>query len=360
MTKRIVVVGGGYLGIEVAKRLERVAHVTLVERASHFVHAPAMIRATVEPSLLDRALIPYDRLLAQGAVVRGEAVSLDESGVDLADGTCLEADFIVLATGSSNAAPFKSKSGDIEGLRAANDQANAAIRSARSIAVVGAGAVGTELAGEIAHAMPEKSVTLISKESSLFPSMPPALGRSLFRKLSAMRVRMIFDTSADSLASLADPHQGHLVLSSGAEIEADLIIPAVGSSAHSTLADTLPGVKHSSSGRIKVDRLMRPSDLPNVFAAGDVADAGDAMTIVAVTRQGPWLAKTLRALAEGADANRLKSYSPWSKAPILLPLGPQKGASFLMLFTAGDRITRMMKGKDLFLRKYRKALGHTD
>lgn len=49
-------------------------------------------------------------------------------------------------------------------------------------------------------------------------------------------------------------------------------------------------------------------------------------------------------------------YKPWGKAPFLVPLGPQKGNSYLVLFTAGNAITRLMKGKDLFVTKYRKML----
>lgn len=63
MAKRIVIVGGVYLGTELAKSLENDADITLIEARSHFVHAPATIRAVVDPQILERALIPYDALL---------------------------------------------------------------------------------------------------------------------------------------------------------------------------------------------------------------------------------------------------------------------------------------------------------
>ncbi|MEO0766748.1 MAG: N-acyl homoserine lactone synthase, partial [Pseudomonadota bacterium] len=50
-------------------------------------------------------------------------------------------------------------------------------------------------------------------------------------------------------------------------------------------------------------------------------------------------------------------YKPWGKAPILVPLGPNRGSSFLMIATLGDWVTRRMKGRDLFITKYRKLLG---
>ena len=352
---KLVIVGGGYLGADLAKSLDAVMDVTLIERASHFTHAPAMIRAMVDPALLDRALIPYDGLLARGRVIRGEAVSVDRSGVALADGTRIAGDRMVLATGSANTAPFKSERGDIEGLRADAAGWNIALRAARRVLIIGAGAVGTELAGEIAHAHPEKTVTLVASDPALFPGVPSRLGASLAAKLKSMGVEVITGARAQTLPGRDRPEGGTVTLSNGREIAADLIVPTVGARPLTSVADTLPGVDRTADGRIEVDGFLRPSSLPNVFAAGDVAATGDAMTIVGISRQKPWLEKTLKSLASGKRIEDLKPYAPWGdKAPILVPLGPQRGSSFLMIATLGDRVTRMMKGRDLFISKYRK------
>ncbi len=358
--RKLVIVGGGYLGAELAKSLESDMDVTLIERASHFTHAPAMIRAMVDPAVLDDALIPYDKLLTQGDVIRAEAVSLDGAGVELANGTRVEGDYIVLATGSSNFAPFKSADGDIAGLRADNARWNASLVSAKTVLIIGAGAVGTELAGEIAHAYPDKTVTIVASDPALFPGFPAKLGKSLQSKMEAMGVEVLTGVMADSLPGRDAPAGGTIKLSNGREVTADLIIPAVGSRPHTTLADTLPGVARAQDGRIKVDDWLRPSSLPNVFSAGDVAETGDAMTIVGISRQKPWLEKTLKALGSGRPLASVKPYAPWGeKSPILVPLGPKRGSSFLMIATLGDWITSMMKGKDLFISKYRKLLGQS-
>lgn len=96
----------------------------------------------------------------------------------------------------------------------------------------------------------------------------------------------------------------------------------------------------------------------NVFAAGDAAETGDAMTVVGAGRQAAWLTATLKAVIEGKKVEDLKPYAPWGpKAPFLVPLGPKIGNSFLGAFTAGNFITRKLKGEDLFLTKYNKILG---
>lgn len=136
-------------------------------------------------------------------------------------------------------------------------------------------------------------------------------------------------------------------------------MPTVGSRLNVGLADTLPDVKRGADKRLIVDQWMRPSSLPNVFAAGDAADNGDLMTIVAILCQLPWLVKLLKAAASGKPVESQSPYKPWGKAPILVPLGPKRGSAFLMIATLGDWVTSMMKGRDLFIAKYRKLLGQS-
>ncbi|WP_394153642.1 NAD(P)/FAD-dependent oxidoreductase [Loktanella salsilacus] len=361
MSQKIAIIGGGYVGAELAKSLDGTADVTLIEPRSHFVHAPAMIRTVVDPSLLERALIPYDRLLTNGRVIESKAIAIDANGVTLEDGTRVEADQIVVATGSGNAMPFKPQGADIAGLKADNQRIHQQLKTARRIGIVGAGAVGTELAGEIAHAMPDKKITLISGDDALFPTMPSKLGTSLAGKLRKSGVTLIFGQRAENLQSMTEPYAGTLQLSDGSQHDFDLIFPAIGSRAQSEVLETLAGVQKTTANRIKVDQWMRPSALPNVFAAGDVADAGDGMTIVAISRQLPWLKAALAGLAAGKAIEDIKPYKPWgSKAPILVPLGPRQGNSFLGFFTAGDFLTSKMKGADLFVKKYAKLLNRPE
>ena len=99
--KRLAIVGGGYIGIELTKGLDATMDVTLVEPRDHFVHAPAMIRSLVDPALHDTALIPYDRLLKKGTLVKDSATAITGDGVTLASGGSVAADYIVMATGAS-------------------------------------------------------------------------------------------------------------------------------------------------------------------------------------------------------------------------------------------------------------------
>ena len=71
----VVVVGGGYGGITVAKALDDTSDVVLVEPKDAFMHNVAALRALVDPTWLPRIFMPYQGLLARGRVVRDRAAA---------------------------------------------------------------------------------------------------------------------------------------------------------------------------------------------------------------------------------------------------------------------------------------------
>ncbi|MFN3207437.1 MAG: FAD-dependent oxidoreductase [Roseovarius sp.] len=366
---RLLVVGGGYVGCDVARRLDRVMDVTLVEPKPAFLHSPAMIRALVRPGLLQAATIPYDGLLRHGRVLAGRVTRLRPDGATLADGTTLISDFTLVATGSSYALPFKSSADDIESFLAPHRALAARIARAQHIAIVGAGPVGTELAGEIAAARPGAKVTLIAAGPHPLTDQPSRLGRALLTRLRRLGVDVLTDRSAPGIAAGMGARDGPLALSDGQDLAADLVLPALGAMPRTDLLSTLPGMRLDGTGRVMTDPWLRPAPgaLPGLFAGGDMAATGDAMTIVGTLRQTPFLAKTLHAAAKGKPVETRSPYRPWRNAPMLVPLGPRLGASHLPLpgplavagtmRGPGDALTRLAKGHDLFVGKYRRLLG---
>lgn len=362
--KRVVIVGGGYAGTALAHALDAVADVVLVEPRDRFVHNVAAIRAVVQPELFEQIAIPYDRLLKRGRVVRGRAVSVTGKSVTLADGRQLDADIVVVATGSHYANPFKPRSDDTETMRTALIETHKMMSDAKSIAIVGAGAVGTELAGEIATAMQGKRIALLSATPTLFPFHANKLGSSLAGQLRRIGVTLHAGVTATSLTSTETPHAGALLLSTGERLTADVIFPAIGAKPEATVLQSTQGVTFGKLGRANVDGWLRPSaENPTLFAIGDAAATGDGMTVVGVRRQQPWLTKAIKAVLTGTEIQSLAKYTPWPVAPILIPLGPRDGASVLPLtksgLVAGPFLTAAIKGKRLFIPQTRKELGRT-
>lgn len=361
---KLIIVGGGYLGAGLARRMDAHADVTLVEPREAFVHNSALIRALVQPELLDKVLLPYDKLLRRGRVLHQRATQVHADGVTLANGERLHADAVVVATGSRYALPFKPAGDCVDALRSACLAAHQQLQAAQSVAVVGGGAVGIELAGEIASGMPQLQVSLVHAHQELLPNYPERLSKQLKKQLQSLGVQIYSNCYALRMPQSDAPFSGTLELCTGETLYADMVIPAIGATANNELLTALPGVERTAAGRIRTDAWLRPCpSMPTVFAAGDVADSGDGMTIVATIRQLPWLEKTLRAVLRGQSAQAGSAYKPWPLAPVLLPLGHQIGSSWLpapifpSLGVVGSTVTTLIKGKHLFIGKYRKLLG---
>ena len=359
--KRVIIIGGSYAGFSLARSLDGVAEVTLIEPRDRFVHNVAAMRAIVEPKLFEKIAIPYDRLLKRGKVVRARAVEVTRQAVKLSDGRSVEGDIIVVATGSTYASPFKPKGDDVEGMITSSLTAHRQLAAAKSVAIVGAGAVGSELAGEIATGMRGKAVTLISSTPTLFPGFTPGLGRKLEAQLKSMGMNLRLGATARALKQTDAPFAGRIEMNDGTAIDADLIFPVIGTQPVTDLLRPLPGIKFDKLGRAEVDGWLRPSTHPNVFALGDAISVGDGMTIVAIMRQQPWLTKTIRAVLAGKKAESFARYTPWPSPPILIPLGAKKGASVLPLtrrgVAVGPFLTSTIKGKELFIPRYQKEFG---
>lgn len=359
--KRVVIVGGGYAGTQLARALDAVADVALIEPKEAFVHNVAAIRAVVDPAWIDRLILPYDRLLKRGRVVRDRVSAIEAGGVRLEANGALEGDIVVVATGSTYARPFKAAGDGIAAFRAGLHDAHAALKAAKRIAIVGAGAVGVELAGEIAAGMTGKTIELVSRTATLFPDYTPGLGRRLQRDLAAMGVHVHLGATAEGIGGIKAPTTGPLVLAGALEIPADLVFPAIGAKPDAGLFAGRDGATFDRLGRVAVDGWLRPAGAKNLFALGDMAASGDFMTIVAITRQAPWLANTLKAVIEGRALESLPRYAPWPAPPILLPLGSRRGASVLPIgrsgLAVGALVTSALKGKALFEPRYRKEFG---
>ena len=357
---KVTIVGGGYAGFELAKRLDPHVDVTLIEARDAFVHNVGAPRSVAEPGLIEQIVFPYDRLLSRGQVVRGRASAIDSGGVTLQDGQRNEADVVVVATGSNYAAPFKPQDDSVDRFKAQLREAAEQVKAAEQIVIVGAGAVGVELAGEIKAVHPDKAVALVSNQSQLFPMYRHELHARLVGQLIALGVELHLGQAASGLESTDRPYLGEATLADSTRL-AGLIVPAIGARVADSPAHALPGVDRKSNGQLAVDGWLRPSGLSNVFAIGDLAATGEGMTVVAASRHAPWLAKTIRSLALGKELESQPAYKPWKVPPILIPLGCSKGASVLPLggkgMVVGDWLTSKIKGEQLFLPRYNKEFG---
>ena len=204
----------------------------------------------------------------------GSAVTaIDRSGsrVELADGSAISYDRLLLTTGASPRT-LDVPGGDLGGvryLRTAGDseRLGAALADAGRVVIVGAGWIGLEVAAGAREQGCD--VTVVEPEpTALLRSIGPEVGGTFADLHRAHGVTFRFADGVTELRGSAG-RVAAAITSSGAELPADLVVVGIGAVPNTALA-SVAGLEVGNG--IIVDAALRTSD-PAIWAAGDVANA---------------------------------------------------------------------------------------
>ena len=222
--KSVVVVGGGAAGSVIAKQLakQKTAKVTLVNPVPYRVLLPATIRMVVSDidDLENQALVPLDRVFEEpsspGTFIQAKVLNVhpEQNKIQLDNGEELAYDILVLATGSKWNEPIDFPD-DAEGTKTFIRAQREKIAAAKSIVLVGGGAVGIgafqlfvivantdidvlETAGEIRDIYPEKEITIVHSYNQLLNTAYPDKVRSAAAQAMVSRnIKLVLDDAVD-------------------------------------------------------------------------------------------------------------------------------------------------------------------
>jgi 3-phenylpropionate/trans-cinnamate dioxygenase ferredoxin reductase subunit len=200
------------------------------------------------------------------------AIDPDAHTVSLPDGTTVGYDKLLLATGSTPRRP-SIPGADADGvhyLRTIDDAQvlNSLLARGASLAIVGAGWIGLEVAA-VAR---ERGADVTVVETADVP-LKAALGREAGEMFAAVHrdhgVNLRLGATVDEITTSAGKATG-LKLGDGSLVAADAVLVAVGAVANIGLAERA-GLA-TGDGGVLVDAALRTSD-PDIFAVGDIATA---------------------------------------------------------------------------------------
>jgi NADH dehydrogenase len=331
---QIVIVGGGFGGLEAAKALGGApARVTLVDRRNHHLFQPLLYQvatAVLSPADIAQPIRAVLRDRANVEVVLGDVTSVDADGkqVVLADGSRLPYDYLVLAAGASHAyfghdewepyAPGLKSLEEATDIRrrllvsfeAAERERDPEKRKAlMTFVVVGGGPTGVEMAGAIAEIARyslakdfrhidtrDARVILLEAVDRLLLAFPAQLSRYALWDLQRLGVDVRFNTPVTDIGP-------GVVTAGGTEIKAATIIWAAGVKS-SPVGATL-GVETDRAGRVIVQPDLSIPGHPEVFVIGDMSSLmgpnGRPYPGVAqvAKQEGAWAAKNIRRAMAG-------------------------------------------------------------
>jgi len=298
-TPDVVVLGGGFGGLQVARRLaDEEVHVTIIDQHNFHTFLPLLYQ--VATAGLEPADIAYPIRTIFGkhqniSFRHGRAVSVDHARqvVVLADGAEVRFDHLVLATGSTAAyfgipgastfaKPLYSLA-DARKLRnhllLALEDADAKGESAGPLTfvVVGGGPTGVETAGAVSELIDvcikrdrlridpaATHVVLLDVGPRLLNGFPEKASDYADRALSKKGVQISLGSSVTEV--LADA----VILDGGERLETAAVIWAAGMTARGTMADH-SGAAEGPAGRVSVSSDLRVVGSSNVWAVGDAA-----------------------------------------------------------------------------------------
>jgi NADH:ubiquinone reductase (H+-translocating) len=316
-TSRIVIVGGGAGGLELATRLgDRLsrlgqARITLVDRSRthiwkpllHQIAAGSMDQDVHELDYLAQAhwhhydyrigeMIGLDRARRQIQI----AAHVDEEGREITPRRSVPYDTLVIAAGSQSndfgTPGVREHAISLDTPDAARlfhtRLVNACIRAQAQtaplhsgqlhVAIIGAGATGIELAAELHYATrelvaygldridPNKDMRLVLIEAAerILPALPQRLSAAAAALLTKLGVQQRTSARVSEVTS-----QG-VGLASGEFIPAELVVWSAGVKCADFIRD-LDGLETNQINQLVVTETLQTSRDPNIFALGDCA-----------------------------------------------------------------------------------------
>jgi NADH dehydrogenase len=312
--KKIVVVGGGAGGLELATKLgntlgkKQQAHITLIDRNTTHLWKPLLHEIAV--GTMDEGvdavsyrghainnhfyfrvgtLIDIDRTTKQVVL----APMQDDDGVEFLPSTRIDYDYLVLAIGSTsndfNTPGIKDNciflDSPTQAHKFRNKLLNQLLRIQRlpnndskvRIAIVGGGATGVELSAELHHAVAEihnygfdavtssrLKVTLVEAGPRILPALPERISASAHGELVKLNVDVKLNTMITS-ASKEGLHtkEGEVIL-------ADLMVWAAGIKVPDFMAN-IAGLETNRINQLHVNEFLQSTRDDYIFAIGDCA-----------------------------------------------------------------------------------------
>lgn len=341
---RVVILGAGFAGLSAAKAMSSFANVTLVDRHNFQTFLPLLYQVSTAGLAADHVAHPIRGALRNTGVAfrMGSPISVDHKNksIKLDSSETISFDHLVVALGSATAdfgipgvqehsLGMKSIHEAItiraEVLRRFEDLCRFEDETIFSIAVVGGGPTGVEMAGAFAelvrgplkndqaHAAAHIDIYLIEAGPRLLPSFSESLSARTKRDLEKLGVKVRLNTAVAAIK----PRK--IEVKDGASIPSEVTIWAAGVQGEPTAALLNLPVKAS---RIEVEQTLQVKNYPHIWAIGDIAgfigkdDRFLPMVAPVALQQGKFVAQQIERLTKNKTLLSFKYVDKGSMATI--------------------------------------------
>jgi NADH dehydrogenase len=341
---KVVILGGGFGGLAAARAMSKTADVTVVDRHNFQTFLPLLYQVSTAGLAADHVAYPIRGALRKTNTKfrMASPISIDHKNkeVKLDSSEILKFDHLVVALGSVTAdfgipgvnehtlgmkTVHEALAIRAEIMRRFEDLCRFEDNTRFSIAVVGGGPTGVEMAGAIAELIrgPLKSdqanaaahidISLIEAGPRLLPPFAPSLSAKTKKDLEKLGVKVLLNTPVKAV------EHRKIILNDNSSIPAEITVWAAGVKGSDAMAQlSLPILNN----RLAVEPTMQVKNYPNIWALGDIAGAlgkdGRPLPMVApvAIQQGKFIAKQIVRVVENKPLKVFKYLDKGSMATI--------------------------------------------
>ena len=314
LMKKVVIIGGGFAGSTVARKLEKGFDVTLIDTKDYFEFTPSVLRTIVEPEHIKKIQVLHSHYLHKAHIVKDDVMDVSDKKVKTLTGKSFEYDYLVIASGSSYNTPIKEK--DLVIAARATELRNYAqkLKKAEKVLVIGGGVVGVELAAEIIEKYPNKRVTLVHSRDELL-GRSPKKARDYALNFLKDKIEIVFNEKVKG-------NKGKIYsTNSGKEIEADLAFLCTGITPNFEHLEGVCSGQLDDKKYICVNPFLQVVGHRDVFSAGDITNIKEEKLAQSAQKQAIVVVENIKALEEGKD---LEKYVVKKKV-MIISLGKNDG-----------------------------------
>jgi NADH:ubiquinone reductase (H+-translocating) len=306
---RILVVGGGYVGLYAARRILKKlrygeATVTVVDPRSYMTYQPFLPEAAAGSISPRHVVVPLRRVLPKAEVLTGRVTVIDQErkvatvAPLVGEAYDLHFDYLVIAMGAVSRTfpvPGLAENGiGMKGVEEAIGLRNHVLemldkadstndedvrRRALTFVFVGGGFAGAETIGEVEDMARDAAryytdvrredmrFILVDAAPGILPEVGPKLGEWGLEHLRSRGIEVYVSTTMDSCTG------GRVVLSNGLEVDSSTIVWTAGVKPNPALARF--GLPLGPKGHVDVDATMQVRGMTHIWAAGDNAQVPD-------------------------------------------------------------------------------------
>lgn len=300
-TIKIVILGGGFGGIYILKYLHKFFHrndklkIILVNKKNYFLFTPLLCEVSTGGTSLDNIIVPIRDIIkcCDWDFVRGKVMRIDlDRKIVKIQGVRIDYDYLIIALGSKTnyydipgaenySFSLKSLSDSIKlknHLIHLIEKAILNLNNAEKIltfVIVGGGATGVELAGEISdlfyktlnkyygrELISKVKIILIERGKELLSNFPLELRVRALKRLSNINVEVLLERGVKEVG------KDFVKLDDDSLIKTKTIIWTAG--VEPNLPEITGNIEKDNRGRILVNDFLQAINYPEVFVIGDI------------------------------------------------------------------------------------------